>query len=131
VEGRVTVDQHASSGLLKPHAAHPSELQPGEKLVARIGGTASITPANVESATGWVSGKHVFKDVRLADALIEVNRYTDKPIVIADPRIADIHISGIFRTARPVDFANAVAAVNDVAVSQDGSGEIRLRKKPD
>src|SRR5262249_28526063 len=94
VEGRVTVDQPALPGARRATAGQPSELQPGEKLVAKIGGSASIAPANVESTTGWISGKHVFQDVKLGDALTEINRYTDKPIVIMDPRIADIHISG-------------------------------------
>lgn len=85
---------------------------------------------NVETATVWSTGKLIFKDTPLQLALAEVNRYTDKPIVLGDSDLANTPINGVFPTSRPDAFARAIVEVNDaLALSYDANGAIRLRKK--
>lgn len=47
-----------------------------------------------ENATSWQSGRLAFRMQPLGDVLQQVNRYSSKPIVIADPGIAAIKVTG-------------------------------------
>ena len=42
----------------------------------------------------WRSGQLIFREEPLRYAVEDVNRYSSKPIVLADERIGDIRISG-------------------------------------
>lgn len=51
-----------------------------------------------EELLSWRSGYLVFRDMPLADAVAEFNRYNAKQIVIEDARVAAIRIGGNFRS---------------------------------
>ena len=53
--------------------------------------------AEVEGELSWRQGYLTFSDVSLAAAVSEFNRYNSHQIVIADPKVAALHISGTFR----------------------------------
>lgn len=74
------------------------ELKAGELLVVSAGGCASIVPANVERATAWENGQLILENETLRSVVERVNRYSREPVVIADERVADLRISGVFRT---------------------------------
>lgn len=129
IEGTVTVDRYAP-GRPKVRVGPTSVMHPGERLVGKIGGPAVLEHVNVETATAWSTGKHIFKDTPLRLALAEVNRYTDKPIVLSDADLAGMPINGVFPTGRPGAFARAIVEVNDgLALSYDANGALRLHKK--
>jgi transmembrane sensor len=82
-------------------------------MVARItNGTATIdkdSPSELEAALSWRRGYLTFRDVTLASAVAEFNRYNMHKITVADPRIAAIHISGTFRPRHPAAFVRLLA----------------------
>lgn len=53
--------------------------------------------AEVEDDLTWRQGYFTFHDTSLADAVAEFNRYNKHQIVIEDPAVAAIRISGTFR----------------------------------
>lgn len=55
---------------------------------------------DIESDLSWRTGYLIFRDVALADAVAEFNRYTDRKIVIDDPAVATIRLSGKFRSTQ-------------------------------
>jgi transmembrane sensor len=59
----------------------------------------------VEEVLSWRDGFVVFHETPLADAVAELNRYNTRKIVIKDPGIAAIRISGNFRAANGEAFA--------------------------
>jgi len=61
--------------------------------------------ARVEEALSWRNGFVVFHQTTLAEAVAELNRYNTRKIVIKDPAIAAIRISGNFRAANGDAFA--------------------------
>jgi transmembrane sensor len=83
-------------------AAAPVSTDLAAGVVALTTGADTILkPASMQVAQellSWRSGYLVFRDVTLADAIAEFNRYNERRIVIRDPEIADIHLSGRFRT---------------------------------
>jgi transmembrane sensor len=55
------------------------------------------TPAESEELLSWRYGFVVFHETTLADAVAEFERYDDRDIVVRDPTIAGIHLTGKFR----------------------------------
>jgi transmembrane sensor len=124
VEGNVVVEQlpDGKSGVPKAETT----LQPGERLVAKAGAPSSVTTTDIERVTSWRSGKVVFLDTPLADAVKELNRYSTDKILLADDAFAALRVNGVFRTGQPLDFARAVASVYPVTIDQEHPGQIRI-----
>lgn len=75
------------------------------------------------NALAWRSGKLVLDNLSLRQALPVINRYLDKPLLLADDSTARIRISGIYNTrevARLVDTLPKVLPVY-LTRSKDGS----------
>jgi len=53
--------------------------------------------AEAEEALSWRSGVLVFRDVTLAEAVAEFNRYNTRPVIIEDDDIAEFTVAGNFR----------------------------------
>jgi transmembrane sensor len=86
------------------------------------------TPAQVEQLLSWRTGYIRFRDARLADAVVEFNRYTLHKIVIEDPAIADIHIGGNFRTDDADGFLGLLQSGFPVKVDRRGELIILTRR---
>ncbi len=121
IEGRVAVEG------AEPAAARaaPVVLAPGERLRAENERFAGIDRPSIEAATAWRRGQAVFDDASLADAVAEVNRYGGPTIVIADPRVASLRVSGVFATNDSGEFAQAVATLHGLSIEQR-DGELRI-----
>lgn len=53
-----------------------------------------LTPQELESATVWRTGKLNLSGMTLTEAVEQVNRYTTRKLVVADPAIADLILGG-------------------------------------
>lgn len=94
-------------------------LRPGEKLTEPANGPARVEPESVEVATAWRRGQTVFRDTPLGSAVTELNRYGGPPIVVDDPRLAALPVSGVFAT-NAADFAEAIAALYGLRLEKRG-----------
>ncbi|HEY6458142.1 MAG TPA: FecR domain-containing protein [Steroidobacteraceae bacterium] len=102
VEGTVRVDT--------------ATLTAGEQLIADPSIPDRVSVSDPERLTSWLHGQIVFDDTRLADAVAELNRYSNTKIELADPKIAQLHLSGAFATGRPALFIEAVTSYFPVRV---------------
>ena len=102
-------------------------MAPGEQLVASSAGFL-VNHANVEQLVSWQTGRVRFDNMRLADAVAEMNRYSRTRIMIDDPAAADIRITGAFRTGQSYSFAQTIGEAFPVEVEQSGD-TIRLRRR--
>jgi transmembrane sensor len=127
IKGRVKVEPARQSGLRRflPGIA-ADELSPGEQLVSRDNGQVSIASADLGKETSWETGQLVFRDDRLAAAVAEMNRYSAQQIVLADPTIEDLKISGVFRTDRQQDFLAALTAFYPLVADRKSAAVIIL-----
>ena len=66
---------------------------------------------SVEIAT-WRDGRRVFRDSPLADLVADLNRYSRKPVVIADTRLAGMRVTGAFD-----NFADVPAVLETIELS--------------
>ncbi len=91
-EGSVRVDRGEGSD------AQGQRLLPGERLLLPVDdhGAWRKERADVEVATSWSRGRLLFRDTPLAEAVDEINRYSRIPVVLAEPRLSTLKVSGNF-----------------------------------
>lgn len=103
----------------------PAELVPGERLVVSGEGPEPVVRVDLAEALSWRTGVVQFTDVRLADAVLELNRYSRTMIIVEDPALADERLSGAFRTGDQASFVEALSLFLNIEAEHSGS-EIRI-----
>jgi ferric-dicitrate binding protein FerR (iron transport regulator) len=95
LEGRVAV----TSGQRRADAV----VVPAGEQVAVVG-SAGVTPpavADVAAATAWTRRRLIFESAPLSAVVEEFNRYNTRRLVIRDPRLSGLHVSGVFASTDP------------------------------
>jgi len=116
VEGSVEVTDGKASKAWR--------LAPGETLT-----TNEVRPqprqVDVAAATSWTSGRLIFRETPLAQAVAEVNRYSRHKVVVDVARLQSVPVSGVFEVGDTQAF---VAAVSDLfeLEPEETNGEVRL-----
>jgi transmembrane sensor len=75
----------------------------------------------------WHSGRIAFEDVDLEHALIEVNRYTRTPVVLEDPSLGTVRVSGVFRIGETDALLQALETAFGIRAERSGAS-IKLRR---
>ncbi|HEX8450425.1 MAG TPA: FecR domain-containing protein [Allosphingosinicella sp.] len=118
-EGRVAVSPVGGGGAAV-------QLSPGEQF-SQHGASARVLPAPVEEdALAWRQGLVMFQDESLAAAAAELNRYSTSALLVRDPQIARLRISGAFKAGDPGRFARTVSTIHPVRVRRNSDGSIEL-----
>lgn len=99
-------------------------IGPNDMLTVRGRETAIRRSENPSAFTSWRDGLLQFDDVRLADAVGELNRYRRQPLRVSGARAAALRISGSFRTAETSAFVDALTSGFPVRAVQDGRAGI-------
>ncbi|HEX5775394.1 MAG TPA: iron dicitrate transport regulator FecR, partial [Caulobacteraceae bacterium] len=100
--------------LVTPKPAPVAEMSPGSQLVAARSENWRIVKVDVQEATSWRQGQLVFVRRPLGDVADEINRYSEKKIVIRDRDLAGAPITGGFAAG---DVDAFVAAVEDYGLA--------------
>jgi len=136
VEGRVAVLTEAkragvtSDADSKPNELSPIELSAGEALAARPNGAVTVLPhADMEAATAWRQGKVIFRDEALNDAVHRLNRYSRQQVIVDDPVLARMKVSGVFDSGDARAFAEAMQSYLPIAADFASDSTIHLRMK--
>ncbi len=87
------------------------KLAPGQAFTAKVGTAGKVAPANVDEALAWKHGVVEFRDQPLSEAVALLNRYTRVRIVIRDPKVAALRITGVFKTGDARRFGRSVSEV--------------------
>ncbi|MET0498953.1 MAG: FecR domain-containing protein [Steroidobacteraceae bacterium] len=104
----------------------PLTVLPGQKIVFALGRTVRQERPVMERATAWRAGRLAFFEDSLSDAVAQMNRYTRRPIVILDPEIGRMKISGTYGVGDASAFAASLAVLLPVAVGLE-SDRVTLR----
>jgi len=134
VEGKVRVEQPvrapkpAAPGapVVATPAVESTDLAAGSELVAASDQQWTVTRTDIVKETGWVRGQLVFEREPLSDVVAEMNRYSERKIVIADDRVGATLVSGNFRPGDVEGFARAVEAYRYASISADTPARIEL-----
>jgi transmembrane sensor len=130
IEGRVIVLAQPASPLARitrESPARPIAMQAGQQLVAPDHAPAQLVASvDLEQATAWQQGKLMFDKEPLAEAVVRMNRYSERKIVIGDVEAGAMPISGAFDAGNTRGFLEAVTAYLPVTAT-DGPGGVTLR----
>jgi transmembrane sensor len=108
-EGRVAVSRTADKGP-------PTMLRAGQQLDAATGRDPVVSPADLDGSRDWREGVVTFDDTPLAVAVADLNRTSADQLVVRDPQIARLRISGRFQTGDSARFGRTLAQVHPVRV---------------
>lgn len=139
-EGRVAIFRDASSLPLPAGSASrigTSKLTAGPiapALILSPGDEARLVPATAPTVAvvdlahvqAWRTERVILESTPLGEAVEEFNRYGGPRLVLADPDLAALPVSGVFHTDRPQAFAEAVATAFPVQATTVGDGRIVL-----
>ncbi len=100
-------------------------LQRGQQFEAALGVT-SVRDVNASAATSWRTGVLEFDAVTLEEAVREFNRSAAHSIIISDPRLASLLVSGVFRANDPQGFAAALVPAYPLTAAPQTSGDVVL-----
>jgi transmembrane sensor len=99
MEGRVAVSQPARALATSARREAPMPrvlLSPGEQVTVTAHTIIAPKKANLAATTAWTEGLLTFDSAPLSEVVQEFNRHNMKPLVIADERLLELRISGIF-----------------------------------
>ena len=126
VEGSISVEALTNSASGPNITAGHEDLLPGDQLVVTATGPATKRKTDLAKATSWREGQIIFDNDTLANAVAEVNRYIAKKIVLADPRLESLRMSGVFIAGHRDSFLETVAGNFRIKVSNGDDGRIVL-----
>jgi transmembrane sensor len=137
LEGRVAVLTQGSQGTGSAQGSEmqlsersPIELSAGESLQVRADGTSTVLPkADIEAATAWREGKVIFRNETLSEAVRRLNRYSRQQVVVDDPALAQMKVSGVFDAGDAQTFVEAMQVYLPVVADFSRSSSIHLRTK--
>ncbi len=101
-------------------------LSPGQR--AHVAANKPMQVENFASAEspGWLSGRLVFDDLPLADAVEEFNRYGGGRIEMGDAKVGALRISGVFRSDDARGFVEALHLGYGVSAHVEVNGDTEL-----
>jgi transmembrane sensor len=107
--------------------ASASVLSPGQQLhVGSQGELGPVTSVDLALVSGWTGGTLTFKDRELGDLLEEMNRYSPTKIRVADPALARIRVSGVFRAGDQSSLLQALQTGWSMRSTRVAPGEVVL-----
>ncbi|VVM94183.1 FecR family protein [Pseudomonas fluorescens] len=83
-----------------------------------------------DSSLAWRQGKLVLDDLALSDALPLINRYLDKPLVVADNNTGSIHIGGIYNIKEINGLVKSLPRVLPVYLTRNDNGSLVVNAIP-
>jgi transmembrane sensor len=84
---------------------------------------------DVQRAISWRNGQLIFQNDPLAEAVAEFNRYGGRRIVLAGADLADLPISGAFRTGNTAGFIATVSSYFGLHVAERTEDRIVLARR--
>jgi transmembrane sensor len=101
-------------------------LAPGEQLVARNGAAPVVSRTAGDEALSWQTGFAAFDNDTLSEAAALLNRYPGDEILVRDPRVAAMRISGNFKIGDAERFGRTLEQIYPVRVIRRSEHQIEI-----
>jgi transmembrane sensor len=119
VEGRITVTNvNLDEARDEPADVDSVELVAGQVYDSARGVLSDVSEDALERALSWRQGRLDFQNETLADVVIEINRYSRRKLVLSDPSIGELYISGSFKAGSVENFATAMTALYPLTLEE-------------
>ena len=125
VEGRVAVEPVGNGpGLGR------SMMTAGDRATFLADGRVNRDRPDMAKLTAWQSGRLVFDNDTLASAVSHMNRYSRRPLVLGDPAVGQLLISGIYNAGDVEAFATSISMVLPIEVVAASSSLTLMSARP-
>jgi len=104
-----TLAQEATTGK-------PVHIGEGERVRVDAGRQIAHDRPNLNDVLAWQSGNAVFRGEALAQVVTEMNRYSERELVLMDNRASALRISGVYRVGDNGAFARSLAKLLPIKV---------------
>jgi len=120
LEGQISVGVPGSG-------AQPVAMREGQELVSR-GGSAIVKSmeAPLAGAVSSANAVVIFNNDTLAEAAAELNKNSDRRLVVRDPKVTRLRVSGRFLTGDVERFAHIVAEIHPVRVARREDATVEI-----
>lgn len=108
---RVMIALVSGAVVVRRGDAELARMRPGSVVAVALGNGTVATTTTVAEAISWRGGHLSFRETPLAEAVAEINRYTENKLQIRDATAHSEPISGEFSTDDPQGFGQAVNAL--------------------
>lgn len=125
IEGRISVAPIASHG--EPPAQHRQILSPGQRLIISRNHDPAVDEPELSRITAWEHGRVEFEGTPLADAVNEMNRYSQEQVMVTDRNIGKLRIGGVFRAGDSDEFVRIVTSAFGLEADRRG-GDVVLSR---
>ncbi len=123
LEGRVDVSVGTGAGVRR------SELAPGEQIdIDGNGAIGTKQPLDLAAAHAWPQGDLVFRQRRLDELLVEMNRYSQVQLRLDDPALGSLQVSGVFHAGDQEALVAALERGWSLRAQRAGTEEIVLSR---
>lgn len=127
-QGRVRVEGMAADGQARGSAVY---LGPGQQVSAGADGAlGDVAPVSQEQVGAWRHYQLRFLNRRLDQVLAELSRYGAWPLVIRDPQVAALQLTGVFDPRDALTFQRVLPLSLPVRLVDAGGGrkEVVMRR---
>lgn len=126
LEGRVEVAPTAK-GAAPP--LEPVILRPGQRLALEIStGEHQVRDVPPGRVNAWLDRQLIFEEALLGEVVTEANRYLPNPVVIGDPSLESIHVSGVIRAGSLDSLVGSLEASFPIQARETPDGAVLVRK---
>ncbi|MDP1619271.1 FecR domain-containing protein [Phenylobacterium sp.] len=126
LQGRVAIGRRdaaradALDGAVGVTAGERAVFQPGAAQIVK-------TRADVDAATAWRQRRLVFRNVPMSEVIAAAARYSDAPLVVADPALQRLYITTVLPLEGDGALADRMAALLPISAEHAADGRILIR----
>jgi transmembrane sensor len=128
VEGVVKVTE---LGNTPNRAPQTKILHANQQLKATTTGLHSATKADVSQQIAWQHGELIAQNMPLVELIAQIERYHDTHILVSDPSIATLSVSGVFILSELDPILQALQISLGLQATPVGHNSIALTRSPE
>lgn len=129
IEGRVEVSRQQQQITISHSPDDPDDI--GQQLVYSRKGISKADIVDIPQITAWQQGRLVFSNHTLPEVVVELNRYSNKKIIIADRSLRSIRVTGVFNAGDNRSAIRALKTYFSMSLSTDSRGNFVLKANSD
>lgn len=99
----------------------------GQQVLARAGALGATEPVDPLRATAWQRGTLRFDGTPLSEVIVDLQRYRQAPVRLADPRLGALRVSGEYDSAAIESLLDLLPVILPVRLSRAGDGSALVR----
>ena len=129
IEGKVEVARQKQLMTISHTPGDHEDI--AQQLVYSKKGISKADIVDIPQVTAWQQGRLVFDNHSLPEVVAELNRYSDKKIIIADRSLRSIRVTGVFNAGDNRSAIRALKTYFSMSLSTDPRGNFVLKANTD